>query len=35
LGTAILAALRNHPGFSRNEFDGPDDEDGKIVFIFK
>jgi hypothetical protein len=35
LGIAILEALRGQPGFSRHEFDGPDDENGKIIYIFK
>lgn len=35
LGTGIIEAVGSKPGFSEAEFDGPANEDGKIVFTFK
>lgn len=35
LGTGILEAVGTRPGFSEAEFDGPANEDGKILFTFK
>ncbi|HBA88894.1 MAG TPA: hypothetical protein DCZ75_13200 [Geobacter sp.] len=35
LGTGILEAVGSKPGFSEAEFDGPSNEDGKILFTFK
>lgn len=35
LGTGILEAIGSKPGFSEAEFDGPANEDGKIIFTFK
>lgn len=35
LGDQIMEQLETKPGFSENEFDGPFDEGGKIVFKFK
>lgn len=34
LGMAIIEALGDAKGFSEDEFDGPNDENGKIVFVF-
>lgn len=35
LGTGIIESVGSKPGFSEAEFDGPANEDGKIVFTFK
>ena len=35
LGSAILEGLGTKPGFSESDFDGPFNEDGKIIFKFK
>lgn len=35
LGTGVLEAVGSKPGFSEAEFDGPANEDGKVVFAFK
>jgi hypothetical protein len=35
LGSGIIEAVGSKPGFSEAEFDGPGNEDGKIVFTFK
>ncbi len=35
LGNGILDAVGSKTGFSEAEFDGPANEDGKIVFVFK
>ena len=35
LGTGILEAVGSKSGFSEAEFDGPANEDGKVVFTFK
>ncbi|MDY6330309.1 MAG: hypothetical protein SPL52_02280 [Fibrobacter sp.] len=34
LGMAIIEAIGDAKGFSESEFDGPNDENGKIVFTF-
>jgi hypothetical protein len=34
LGDDVLGQLGSKPGFSEKEFDGPDDEGGKIIFKF-
>ena len=34
LGEAIIMAIGDAKGFSEDEFDGPNDENGKIVFTF-
>jgi len=34
LGDDVLGQLESKPGFSEKEFDGPDDQGGKIVFKF-
>lgn len=35
LGSGILETVGSKPGFSEAEFDGPANDDGKIVFTFK
>ena len=35
LGEAILEQVGSKPGFGENEFEGPDDDGGKIIFTFK
>ena len=34
LGMAILEAIGDKPGFDEKSFEGPGDEDGKIIFEF-
>ena len=35
LGMGFLGVLEKKTGFSESEFDGPTNEDGKIIFMFK
>ena len=35
LGEKLIEELGNSPGFGEKEFDGPLDQNGKVVFIFK